>query len=159
MHRMVAAKRQSGDDGVGRATRHDGPGRQRISHDPIIDLGVDRSLIHADARTACSATLDRFAKALHHIGLSSTTLVLQGYEETASMRRVFAVVPARPGVDVKTSARPSYHVASVTDVVSEDRCAKTGGQLQPAVIVRACLALGLCSPIGLGLSRPQGTAQ
>jgi len=71
--------------------------------------------------------LDGFAKALNHIGLSRTALVLQGNEETACMRRVVAVVLARPGVDVKNSARRSYHVAGVTNVVSKDRGAKTGG--------------------------------
>src|ERR1700687_833892 len=127
MHGMVAAQWQSGDDGVGRATRHDGVGGKGISHDAIIDLRVDRPFIHADARTACSATLDGFAKALNHIGLSRTALVLQGYEETACMRRVVPVVLARPGVDVKNSARRNCHVAGVTNVVSKDRCAKTGG--------------------------------
>src|SRR5260370_9148752 len=98
--------------------------------------GVDPSFIQADARTACSATLDGFAKALNHIGLSRTALVLQGYEETAGMRRVVAVVSARPRVDVKNSARRNYHVAGVAEVVSEDRRAKTRTQMHTPLIRR-----------------------
>jgi hypothetical protein len=71
--------------------------------------------------------LDGFAKALNHIGLSRSALVLQRYEETAWMRCVITVVPARPGIDVNNSIRRNYHVAGVTDVVSEDRRAKTSG--------------------------------
>jgi hypothetical protein len=101
--------------------------------------------------------LNGFAKALNHIGLSRTALVLQGDEETSWMRRVVAVVPAGPGVDVKNPARRNYHVAGVTNVVSENRCAKAGGQFQPAG-VRACLAFGFRTRIGLVLGSGQGTA-
>src|SRR5258707_6997111 len=122
---MVAAQRQSGDDGVRGATRHDGAGGQCISHDPIVDLCVDRSFVQAYARTACSTTLHGFAKALCHIGLSPAALVLQGYEETACIGRVVAVQPARPGADVKESARRSYHVAVVANPLPQDLPPKT----------------------------------
>jgi hypothetical protein len=58
--------------------------------------------------------LDGFAKALNDIGLSGTALVLQGYKETACMRRVVALVPARLGVDVKNSTRRNYHLAGIS---------------------------------------------
>src|SRR5437016_5413266 len=80
---------------------------------------------HDSSDAVVDGALDGFAKALNHIGLSRAALVFEGYEETACMRRVVAVVPARPGIDVKNSARRNYHVAGVTNVVSEARCAKT----------------------------------
>src|SRR5258708_37393204 len=106
-------------------------------------------LNHAHPIPPCPATLDGFAKALHHIGLSRGALVLQGYEEPAGMRLVVAVVPDRPGGDVKNSAGRAYHVARVTDVVGEDRRARAGPQLQAAAIVRAPVAHGFSSRIGL----------
>src|SRR2546429_3309616 len=73
------------------------------------------------------------------------------------MRRVVPVVPARPGVDVKSSAWRNNHVAGVTNTVRKHRCTKTGGQSQSAAIVRARLALGFCSGIGWLVSRAQRT--
>src|SRR5712675_491556 len=124
---MIATERQSRNDGVGGTAWQDGAGGEGISHDAIIDLGVDRALEDADAGAACSASLDGFAKALGHTSFSGTTFVLQGYEETARGRRVVAVVLARPGVDVKHAAGRGYHVAGVSDAVGEDRGAKSGG--------------------------------
>src|SRR6267142_2987198 len=91
----ATTERQSRNDGVGRTAWHAGGGGQRISHDAIIDLGIDRSLVYADAGAACSASLDGFAEALGHIGFSCTAIVLKGYEEAACGRRVVAVVLAR----------------------------------------------------------------
>ena len=93
--------------------------------------------------------LSGFAKALDHVGLSRAVLVLQGHQKSARVRRVIAVVLARPGVDVKHSVWRDYHVAGVTNAVSEDGCAKTSGQLQPAVIIGACLASCSCAHAGL----------
>ncbi len=62
------------------------PARQCISHDSIVDLRVNRSLIHADARAAGAASLNGFTEALNHVSLSRTRLVLQGYQKSASMR-------------------------------------------------------------------------
>jgi len=90
-------------------------------------------------------------KRSNHIGLSPAALVLQGYEEAACMRRVVAVVPARPGVDVKNSTRRDYHVAGVTNVVSEDRCAKTRGNCNPLSSFGHAWLLGFCSRVGLVL--------
>src|SRR5207244_13499535 len=73
------------------------------------------------------------------------------------MRRVVPVVPARPGVDVKSSAWRNNHVAGVTNTVRKHRCTKTGGQSQSAAIVRARWALGFCSGIGWLVSRAQRT--
>src|SRR5258708_16563985 len=120
-----------------------------MAQDANIDPGGDRSSIRAEARAACSATLDGFAKALNHIGLSRTALVLQGNEETACMRRVVAVVLARPGVDVKNSGRRSYHVAGVTNVVSEDRGAKNRGEMRTPGLVSTRFAPRLFQPHGV----------
>ena len=152
---MVAAERQSGNDGFGRSAGHDGFVGQGISQNAIIDLGVKRSLVHADARAAFATALDGFAKALIHVGPSCAALVLQCYEETAGMRRVVAVVPARPRVDVKNSARRCNHVASVTNALREDRRTKTRGQRQAGVIVRAGLALGFRSGVRWFVRRGQ----
>src|SRR5215831_19908340 len=99
MHRMIAAERQPGDDRVCRTARHDGRCGQRISHNPIVDLGVDRSLMHADACTTRSSTLSGFAKALNYVSLPRTVLILESDKKTPGMRTVVAVVPARPGID------------------------------------------------------------
>ena len=78
------------------------PAGQRIAHDAIVDLRVDRILIQADAGAACSAALNGFTKALNHVGFSRTRLVLQSDQKSARMRRVVAVVLRR----TKCSHRP-----------------------------------------------------
>ena len=57
------------------------PRRQRIAHDAIVDLRVNRALIERDARAAGSAGLDGFAEALDHVGLSRAGLILQGHQK------------------------------------------------------------------------------
>src|SRR5215472_11846947 len=73
------------------------------------------------------------------------------------MRRVVPVIPARPGVDVKNSTWRNNHMAGVTNALRKHRCTKTGRQRQPAVIVRAHLALGFPSGMGWLVSWGQRT--
>src|SRR5947199_8191029 len=77
---------------------------------------------HDSSDAVVDGALDGFAKALNHIGLSRAALVFEGYEETACIRRVVAVVPPRPGIDVSNSARRNHHGAGVHNVVSEAPC-------------------------------------
>src|ERR1700730_649490 len=152
MHRMVAAERQSGNDGFRRIPRHERARRKGISHDSIIDLRINRSLIHADARAAGSS-LDGFTETLNYVRLSSSRLVLQGYQKSAFMWLIEVVVVPRPSVDVNDSARPHHHVASVTNAGSKYGRAKAGGQRQFDVIVGGGCALRLFARTGLVLSR------
>ena len=124
---MVAAKGQSGNHSFGRTAGCYRAVRERISHDSIIDLGINRAPIHADPGTAVPTRLDSFTKALDDIGRSRAGFVLQGYKKAARMRSVVAVVLAGPGIDVKHSVGRSYHMTRVTNIVGEHRCAKTSG--------------------------------
>ena len=76
-----------------------------VAHDAIVDLRVNRSLIHADARTPRAAGLHGFTEALNHVRLSGACLVLQRDQKTAVMGLVEVVVVPGPGVDVNHSAR------------------------------------------------------
>src|SRR5438105_940891 len=117
MHRMVAAERQSGNYDFRRILRHERARRKRISHDSIIDLGINRSLIHTDARAAGAAGLDGFTETLNYVRLSGSRLVLQGHQKSAFRRLIEVVVVARPGVDVNHSAWTHYQVPSVANAV------------------------------------------
>jgi len=64
---------------IGRAAGCDRVARQRISHDSIIDLGIDRAPIQGDPGAAVPARLDGFTKAFNDVGLSRVVLVLQGH--------------------------------------------------------------------------------
>src|SRR5580692_4270538 len=87
MHGVVTAQRQSGNYGFAWAIGDDRTGGQRVSCDPVIDLGIDRALVHNDPCPASATGLHGFTKALDYVGASRTALVLQCYEETARMRR------------------------------------------------------------------------
>ncbi len=64
MHGMVAAQRQAGNDGSGGTLGHGRPRRQRIAHDAIVDLGVDRVLVEGNAGAAGCSGLRGFSKTL-----------------------------------------------------------------------------------------------
>src|SRR5207249_932319 len=127
MHGVVATPRQSRDDCFSSVSRHDGVGRERVSHDSIVNLRVNRALIHADAGATGSARLDGLTEALNDVGFSRARFVLQGHQESARMRHIMTAILARPGVNVNHSARPDHHVASVTNPVSKYGRAKAGG--------------------------------
>ena len=124
---MIAAQRQTGDDRFRICSWHDGVGWKGISHDSILALRVDRAPVQADAEATGSSRLRGFTKACNDFSLSRAGFVLEGYQKPAGMRRIIAVVFARPGVNVKHAARPNHHVAGVTNAIRKYRRAKTGG--------------------------------
>ena len=137
VHRMIAAQRQTGDDGLGGTSRNNAARRQCVSHDAIVDLGVDGAIVQADARAARTSGGDRFAEALHDISLAGTSLVLQGDQKSVGARLVRAIVGSRPCIDVDHSAGAHHHVTSVTDTVGKNRRTKAGGEFQSGVVTRA----------------------
>ena len=76
---MIAAERQSGNDGLRFAFRNGFALGQRVTHDAIFILGVKPILIESDTRSAAL----RIAEGLDHIGFAVALGVLQGDKRTA----------------------------------------------------------------------------
>ena len=139
---MIASQRQSRDDGDCGIFWHDRARRKRITHDAVVDFGIERVAIQADSGAAMAAAGDGFTKALVDCGLAFSRRILQRDQEAAFVRLVVAVILTGPGVYIHHSARRHRHVPRVTDAVGENGRAKTGRQLEAGVIVRARGATG-----------------
>ena len=126
MHGMIAAQRQSGHDRHRGPIRHDRAGRKRIAQDLVIDLGVQRPVVEADAGTARAAAFHGLTEALVNVGSARPGGVLQRHEEAARMGRIVAVVAAGPRIDIDDPIRGDNHVASMADAVGEDGRAEAG---------------------------------
>src|SRR5580692_3704 len=154
MHGMIATERQLSDDRFSSILWDDGVGGKCIAHNAIVDLGINRPLIHADADTTRSSRLRSLTEALNHVCFSSARLVLESHQKAPIMRFVEVVVVSRPGVDVDHSARTDHQVAGVPNALSKYCGAKTGGQPQSAVIVRARSTLRFLHVTGMFCAQP-----
>jgi hypothetical protein len=56
---------------------------QRIAHDAIIDLGIERTVIERGSRAAMRALLESVAEAQGNVSLAVVVGILQRHEETA----------------------------------------------------------------------------
>src|ERR1700721_994059 len=80
MHGMIATQRQLRDDRFRSILWNDGVGGKCISHNAIVDLGINRPLIHADADTTCSSRLHSLTEALNPIRFSSARFALASHK-------------------------------------------------------------------------------
>src|ERR1700733_4072777 len=137
MHRMIAAERQPGNHRLtGTLGDQRGAGGS-ITHDLVVDLGINRSLVKSDARAARSTRLNGFAEALNYVRLARSCLILQGHQKAACMRFVIVVIFPRPSVDVNRSARRHHQVASVTNAIGKDTPAEARRQSDTDVLTVA----------------------
>ena len=147
------------DDGFGRAGRGDAVGRQGVTHDAVIGLGVDVAVIDRDAGAAVVTLREGRAEAHDVIGLAAVLGVLQGDQQAARGRRIVVVVPATPGVGIDDSVRCDHHVADVAEVVGEDGGAEARGQGDAAAVPLAGVWLGLVRLGRLAVRRDGGGEQ
>src|SRR5207245_440465 len=125
-----------------RPGRHDPRRGQCIPRDAIVDLREERAAMERDASAPGTAGLNAISEADLDIGPALALAVLKTDEESTGGRRVVAVIPAAPRVDVDHAVRRNDEVPGVADVVREHRRAESGGQRDPAVVVRTHLLHG-----------------
>src|SRR5580704_1858995 len=152
MHRMIAAQGQPGDDGFRWVMRNKRTGRQGIAHDFVVELGVNRSLVDADACSTCAPGLNRCTETLNYTRGPPPRFVLQSDQKAPFRQLAGSVVIRCPGVDVYHSARSNHQVPGVTDTVGEYSRAETGWQLQSSFVARTRGALRCLGRIQLVLS-------
>jgi hypothetical protein len=97
---MVAGERHAGQDRLGLAVRRDLASRQRIAHDPVVHLGIDRIVVDGDPGAASGAVGYALAEALDDVGMPGCAAVLQRQQESTGWRRVVVIVAPAPGVGV-----------------------------------------------------------
>ena len=127
MHRMIARERQAGDHRLRRPSGHDRAGRHPVTHDTVVQLGVEIPVVQRDPGATVATGGRCRAKPADDIGFAPASRILQGDQETAGWRRRVSIVAAAPGVDVKHVVPGRDHVADVPEVVGEDACAKASG--------------------------------
>jgi hypothetical protein len=86
-HRMVAGQRQARNDGLRRSGQRDPVRRQRITHDAIIALGIEVTLVDRDAGPALVAVGRSGANAYDLVGPSIARGVLQSPQKPAGWGR------------------------------------------------------------------------
>jgi hypothetical protein len=142
VHRVIAGKRQSGDDHLGQGARCDCPRLQGVTNDAIVRLRIKCAFIKCDPGAAGIAAFPARTETDNHVGASIAGGVLQSEKEAAGGRRVVAVIGPAPGVDVDHPIRRHHHLPRVADIVGEHRCAKAWRQRDPTVV--ACAGLCRC---------------
>ena len=125
MHGVIAGQRQPRDDDLRLRFRDDRTVGDRVTKDFVVLLGIDRALVERDTAAASRSLRHPVAEALDDIGLAIVLRVLERQHEAAGRRRVIAKIATAPGVDVKHAVRSEGHMPDVTDIVGEDRRAKT----------------------------------
>src|SRR3984893_12690671 len=141
VHRVIAGKRQSRDDHLGRIMWCNSLRRQRITNDAVVCFRVKRAIIERDSSATGIPAFSAGTETDDHISPAVAGRIFQGNQESAGGRFVVAVIAATPAVDIEHAVGGHDHLPSVTDVVGEHRCTKAGGQGDRAVVARA----GPCS--------------
>src|SRR5580700_192968 len=102
--------------------------------DAIVDLRINRIFVQRDSVATCPAALRGFLESLNHIRSSQTGCVLQRDKEAAIVRRLVAVIVARPSVHVDHAIRRNNHVACVANAIGEYRAAEAAWQHQTSIV-------------------------
>ena len=76
-------------------------------------------------------------KTLDHVGSAVARIILERNKKAAGRRLVVLIIAAAPGVEVEHAVRAEYHLASMAEIVGENRGAKAGRQRDAAVIAGA----------------------
>ena len=92
VHRMVAGERQPGNDDIRVPAWRDRTRRQRIAHDSVVRLRVERALIERDSRATGIAALGSRTEATDHVGMTVAFGILERHQESPGGRFVVSVV-------------------------------------------------------------------
>src|ERR1700730_14667058 len=116
---MVAGERQPGNDDIRVPAWRDRTRRQRIAHDSVVRLRVERALIERDSRATGIAALGSRTEATDHVGMTVAFGILERHQESPGGRFVVSVVASAPGIDINNAIRRDGHMASVPEIVRE----------------------------------------